>query len=112
MGKAHLGEFEELVLLAVCGLPEEAYALAIQRRLEERARRTAALGSLYRTLNRLEDKGYVRSWMGAVTPEPGGKRKRLYEVTGSGLEAVTAAHEAREELRRGLDLRPSLRAAS
>ena len=104
-----LGEFEELVLLAVCGLPQDAYALAIQQRLEDKADRRATLGGIYRALNRLEKKGYVRSWMGDVTPVRGGKRKRLYEVTGVGTAAVIAARTAREGLWEGLNLKPALR---
>ncbi len=104
-----LGEFEELVLLAVCGLPKEAYALAIQQRLEDKAHRSATLGGIYRALNRLEKKGYVRSWMGDITPVRGGKRKRLYEATGAGTAAVITARAAREGLWEGLHLKPALR---
>ncbi len=108
MGNRHLGEFEELVLLAVCSLPEEAYALTIQQRLEGKAGRAATLGGIYRALNRLENKGYVRSWMGAVTHARGGKRKRLYEVTGAGTAAVVVARAARERLWEELPLKPAL----
>lgn len=94
-------------MLAVCGLPDEAYALTIRQRLLEKTGRKSALGSLYRTLSRLEKKGYVRSYLGSVTPEPGGKRKRYYDVTGAGKAAVTAAREARERLWEGLELKPS-----
>ncbi len=107
MGTVNLGEFEELVLLAVCGLAQEAYALAIQQRLEDKAGRRATLGGLYRALNRLERKGYVRSWMGEVTRVRGGKRKRLYELTGAGTAAVVAARTAREGLWEGLNLKPA-----
>ena len=108
MGHKHLGEFEELVLLAVCGLPDEAYALTIQQRLEGKAGRKATLGGIYRALNRLEHKGYVRSWMGAVTHARGGKRKRFYEATGAGTAAVVAARSARERLWEELPLKPAL----
>jgi DNA-binding PadR family transcriptional regulator len=103
----YLGEFEELVLLAVCGLPGEAYAVNIQGRLEDKAARTATLGGIYRTLSRLETKGYIRSWMGETTPVRGGKRKRLYAVTGSGKAAVAEARAARDGLWDGLDLKPA-----
>ena len=108
MGTTNLGEFEELVLLAVCGLAQEAYALTIQQRLEDKAGRQATLGGIYRALNRLEKKGYVRSWMGEVTRVRGGKRKRFYEVTGAGTAAVLAARTAREGLWEGLPLKPAL----
>ena len=107
MTNVHLGEFEELVLLTVCGLPNEAYALTIRQRLLEKTGRRSTLGSLYRTLSRLEKKGYVRSHMGSVTHEPGGKRKRYYVVTGAGKAAVIRAREARERLWEGLELKPS-----
>ena len=108
MGNEHLGAFEELVLLAVCGLPAEAYALTIQQRLEDKTGRWVTLGAIYRALNRLEKKGYVRSWMGAVTPVRGGKRKRLYEVTGAGTAVVTVARTARERLWEDVTLKPAL----
>lgn len=104
----NLGAFEELVLLAVCGLPDAAYALTIQQRLTDKANRRATLGSLYRTLNRLEKKGYLRSWMGPVTHERGGKRKRIYEVTGTGKAALSATRLARERLWQDLDFQPTL----
>ena len=107
MANIHLGEFEELVLLAVWGLPNEAYALTIRQRLLEKTGRRSALGSLYRTLSRLEKKGYVRSHLGNVTHEPGGKRKRYYVVTGAGKAAVIRVREARERLWEGLELKPS-----
>ncbi len=108
MGNGHLGEFEELVLLSVCGLPEGAYALTIQQRLEDKAGRRTTLGGIYRALNRLEKKGYVRSWMGAVTHVRGGKRKRFYEATGAGTAAVVVARAAREQLWEDLTLKPAL----
>jgi len=103
----YLGEFEELVLLAICGLPDEAYAVPIQQRITRRAQRHATLGGVYRTLNRLEEKGYVRSWMGEATQSRGGKRKRLYEVTGTGKAAVLAMKEARERMWQGLEIKPT-----
>ena len=109
MGTAYLGEFEELVLLAICGLPSEAYAVAILERLEEKAGRAATIGSVYRALTRLEQKGFVSSHMGAVTRRRGGKAKRLYEVTGAGRAAVLAARSARERLWEDLDLNAALR---
>ena len=108
MGRGYIGEFEELVLLAVCGLPDEAYAVSIQQRIERRARRSATLGGVYRALNRLENKGFVRSRMGQVTHARGGKRKRFYDVTGTGKAAVVALYEARERMWAGLEMKPSL----
>ena len=113
MSERYLGSFEELVVLAVLGLPEaEAYAVPIQRHIAREARREVTLGSVYRTLSRREKKGFVRSRMGAVTPERGGKRKRLYAVTGFGQTAVVAAREARRRLWEHAEVNPALPHAS
>lgn len=96
MGKSErLGEFEELILLCVCGLGEEAYALRIQERLKEAAKRSAALGGIYAALDRMERKGFVRSWMGDATPVRGGRRKRYYAVTPRGLTALNQLRDTR-----------------
>lgn len=109
MPEKHLGEFEELVLLAVLGLPDdETYAVPIQQRIVHDAGRNATLGSVYRTLSRLEKKGFVRSRMGEITREKGGKRKRLYTVAGFGQTAVIAAREARQRLWERVDINPAL----
>lgn len=103
----YVGEFEELVLLAICGL-DEAYAVPIHQRIVHKAGRAATLGGVYRALSRLEKKGFVRSRMGEVTRVQGGKRKRLYEVTGTGLAAVRAMRTARDRLWEGLDINPAV----
>ena len=112
MPDSYLGEFEELVLLAICGLPGEAYAVAIQQRLAEKARRTTTIGSVYRALMRLEQKGFLRSEMGVATKRRGGKAKRMYEVTGTGRAALLEMQSMRDRLREGLDLKPALRFGS
>lgn len=101
-----VGEFEELVLLSVLGL-DEAHAVAIRTRILEVGQRPATLGSLYRSLSRLERKGMVRSRLGRVTHKQGGKRKRLYEVTPAGIGAVQDMRMARERLWLGLRIKPS-----
>ena len=108
MQNLHLGEFEELVLLAVCGLGEAAYAVPIQQRIEARAGRTATMGAVYAALDRLEQKGFLLSHLGAVTRQRGGKRKRFYEITVAGLAAVSAMRRARERMWEGLEWQPSL----
>ena len=105
-----LGTLEELVLLAVWGLGDEAYAVPIQQRIEQRAAHVTSLGSIYRTLSRLEKKGLVTSWMGAVSNRRGGKRKRFYRVTGTGKTALYRQRLARERMWQGLEYEPSLRA--
>ncbi|GAB5518057.1 MAG: hypothetical protein RhofKO_03080 [Rhodothermales bacterium] len=93
-----LGEFEELVLLAVAGLGAHAYSVQIQQHLEQRADRAAAMGALYTALGRLEKKGYVRSQMSEVTHRRGGKRKRVYCLTDTGAEALHAVRSRRDRL--------------
>ena len=98
----HLGAFEELVLLAVCGLRDSAYAVPVQQRIEERGNRRVTMGSVYATLDRLEKKGMLRSRIGPATGKPGGKAKRFYEPTGTGLAALSTTRETRAGLAAGL----------
>ena len=79
-----LGEFEQIVLLAVVRLDVEAYGSPIRRDIEERTGRTIAIGALYTALDRLERRRLVSSWLGDPTPERGGKRKRYYRVEPAG----------------------------
>lgn len=94
----NLGALEELVLLAACGLGGDAYAVTIQQRIEDGGGRDASMGAVYTALDRLEQKGYLRSRLGSVTPAKGGRRKRFYEVTGSGMAALSAAQSTRLSL--------------
>jgi len=98
-----LGEFEEMVLLATMSLGDEAYGAAIQQHLEDVAGRPATIGAVYSALDRLERKGYLTSWVGGATEERGGRRKRFFEVTEAGEEALDAARPARDALRRRID---------
>ena len=106
MKSQRLGEFEELVLLAVPRL-DEVYAVTIQRCIEQTAGRSATMGAVYTALERLEEKGFVTSRLGAVTPRQGGRRKRFYEITDQGVGALHTAREARERMWQGLELKPS-----
>ena len=99
----HLGEFEELILLAIAHLGENAYGITIQETLDEEAGRAASVGAIYAALRRLEQKGYVESWVGGATEERGGRRKRLYRVTATGVAAVAEARRVREALWQGID---------
>ena len=98
MKRAHLGEFEELVLLAVASLHDGAYGLEVQRVLKDEARRSVALATVHSALYRLERKGYVQSELGGATQQRGGRRKRLFTVTGAGLSVLAAARDVREHL--------------
>jgi len=91
----HLGELEELVLLAVCSLGREAYGVTVQQRIERVAARKATLGAVYSALDRLERKGCVCSWVGGATDSPGGRRKRFFDITGEGRERLERARDAR-----------------
>lgn len=94
----HIGEFEELVLLAVYALAEDVYAVPVQERIETKTGRRATMGAVYAALERLEQKGMVTSWRGEVTRARGGKRKRLYRITAHGEQALYAAQQARQAM--------------
>lgn len=81
MKKTKLGEFEELILLTVAVLQEEAYGVEIKRELERRMKQRLSVGSVQSALKRLEDKGFLKSELGEATQKRGGKRKRIYTIT-------------------------------
>lgn len=95
----YIGEFEELVLLAILNQGSNAYGVPIRQALEEATNRSVSIGSLYTTLSRLEEKGLVQSRVGAPSPERGGRAKRYYEVKSSGKLALRETHAARERLK-------------
>jgi len=95
MKRTHLGEFEEVVLLTVAVLHENAYAIAIIDEMEERLNRTVSIGSLQTVLRRLEKKGYLTSEFGEVTKVRGGKRKKYFQVTNFGRNALEAKKNER-----------------
>lgn len=98
MKRAHLGEFEELTLLAVRALGDAAHAVGVQSFLERRGGRTVSMGAVYAALIRLDTKGLLRSTWGDATPAPGGKRKRLYRLTPAGARAIRDARLVRERI--------------
>jgi len=100
----HAGEFEMLLMLAVMRLGENAYGVTIREELEDETSRALTLGTVYKTLGRLEDKGYLQSCTSAPVAERGGRRKKLYELSVSGLEAVRRSLADLKSLTRGLDL--------
>ena len=100
---AHLGELEELALLIIVALGQDAYGVAVQKRLERDAHRPVALGAVYAAIGRLERKRYVRSSMGDATPQRGGRRKRMYAATPDGLKALRDVRRTREHLWRLAD---------
>jgi DNA-binding PadR family transcriptional regulator len=84
-----LGEFEYLLVAAAARLGEEAYGAAIREEIESTTGRRCSLGALYTTLDRLEAKALVETWMGEATAERGGRAKRMVRVTPKGIEAAT-----------------------
>lgn len=85
-----LGELEQLVLLAVLRVGTEAYGVPVHDELQRSAGRDLTLGTIYKTLSRLEEKGFVKSEIGAPTTERGGRRTRCYTVTSAGRRSLTA----------------------
>jgi DNA-binding PadR family transcriptional regulator len=99
-----LGEFEQVVLLAVLRLGDKAaYAVAIRAEIERRTRRSVSRGSVYITLDRLETKGLLRSRLADPTPERGGRAKRFYAATPRAVEALRDSRHALLAMWRGLD---------
>lgn len=99
-----LGEFEQMVLLAILRLGEEAYGVTIREEIAACTGREPSPGALYTTLDRMEQKGVVRSWMGEPTAQRGGKAKRYFAVTKTGRSALVNAQQAYQRLLHGLDL--------
>ncbi|HWN08348.1 MAG TPA: helix-turn-helix transcriptional regulator [Pyrinomonadaceae bacterium] len=95
---SYIGEFEELVLLAILSQGENAYGVTIRQALEQATARSITVGSLYTTLSRLEEKGLVESWVGEPTAERGGRAKRHYKVKGSAQSLLREVQEARQRL--------------
>lgn len=98
MRRSDLGEFEEIVLLAVAVLTPEAYSVVIAEELEQQTGKTVTTGAAHATLQRLENKGMVSSKMGAATPERGGRRKRIFTVTVLGSKVLHEVREVRNSL--------------
>jgi PadR family transcriptional regulator PadR len=98
MKGTNLGEFEELVLLTIAVLVNDAYSVGICDQLEKHTGRTVKLGVVHAVLNRLEEKGYVKSSLGEATNVRGGKRKRYYSITSAGKASLLKAKELRDDL--------------
>jgi DNA-binding PadR family transcriptional regulator len=103
---SYLGEFEQIVLLAVAQLAQQGYGVTIQREIRRRTGRTPSLGAVYATLSRLEDKGYIASTLGAATAERGGRAKRLFELRPAGSRALRQTRRALDRMWDGVELEP------
>jgi len=89
-----IGEFEYLLITAAARLGEGAYGAAIRREIEDATGRRCSIGALYTTLDRLQTKGLVKTWMGEATPERDGRAKRMVRVSAKGVQAATAFYRA------------------
>lgn len=97
-----LGSLEHIVLLALVRLKSNAYGMTVRREIEERTGRNISIGAVYTTLDRLQAKGYVSSFVGEPTAERGGRAKRLFRIEASGQEALRASQEAIRKMTLGL----------
>ena len=97
-----IGELEELALLAVLRLGDEAYGARLREELKEEAGRSVSIGTIYVTLMRAEEKGLLRSWMGEPSSVRGGKAKRYFALLPAGVEALERARRIREHMWKGV----------
>ena len=100
-----LGEFEQMILLTLLHLRQEAYGAAIRQLLAEQVNRNVAIGAIYSTLERLEKKGMVTSELGDSTPQRGGRPKRYFHITAQGEQALKRARSAMDVLWQGVSVR-------
>lgn len=98
MERKYLGEFEEIVLLIVAALNENAYGVTIMHEVIEQTGRTVRLNQVHSALQRLEEKGMVRSKMSGATQERGGRRKRMFTTTALGRRVLNDIQEVRQKL--------------
>ncbi len=97
-----LGEFEQLVLLALLRLEDQAYGVRIRQEIESRTGRTIHVGAVYTTLERLESRGYVSSRHGEPTPERGGRRKKFYRLEPAGARGLRSTFDAVASMSHGV----------
>jgi DNA-binding PadR family transcriptional regulator len=100
-----LGDFEQLVLLGVLRLGDEAYGAAIRQEIHTRSGRDVSINAVYTTLDRLESKGLLRSWEGTPTPQRGGRRRKFYALRPAGITAIRHAYRALRSMADGLEAR-------
>jgi DNA-binding PadR family transcriptional regulator len=99
----NVGDFEQLVLLGVLQLGDEAYGAAIRQEIHARSRRDVSINAVYTTLDRLEQKGLLHSWIGEPTAQRGGRRRKFYELRPAGLTAIRQAYRAMRAMADGLE---------
>ena len=98
-----LGEFEQIVMLALLRLGSDAYGATVCAEIEKRGGRDVSVSAVHTTLERLEQKGLVKSRIGEPTPQRGGKRKRHYEVAALGLKALQASYRSIRNMADGIE---------
>jgi PadR family transcriptional regulator PadR len=103
-GRDYLGEFEHIVVLALLRLEDRAYGVPVRQEIELRTKREVSVGAVYATLDRLETKGYVKSYRCDPTPLRGGRSKRFFRVTPKGVAAVNRTQRALHSMTEGLEL--------
>ena len=107
MGKGKfLGEFEQIVLLAVLRLRGDGYGMSLRREIEERTGRSVSIGAVYATLDRLEVKGYLISRDGESAPVRGGRSRRLFKAVPAGTRALQDSREMLDRMWQGVDVDP------
>lgn len=97
-----IGEFEYLLLTAAVRLGDDAYGAAIREEIESATGQKCSIGALYTTVDRLEAKGLLRTWMGEATPQRGGRAKRMVRVTSEGVQAAKDFYDAVTRVSRGV----------
>jgi DNA-binding PadR family transcriptional regulator len=102
MGK-NLGEFEQIVLLALLRLGEDAYGAAIRQEIEKRTKREFSIGAVYTTLDRMEKQGLIRSWIGEPTAQRGGRRKKYFVLQPEGQQALAESYRVFKGMTAGLE---------
>jgi DNA-binding PadR family transcriptional regulator len=101
--KSALGDFEELVLFGVMRLEDGAYGAAIRQEIHARSGRDVSIGAVYTTLDRLERKGLLKSWIGEPTAQRGGRRRKFYALRPAGVTALRHAYHAFSAMVDGLE---------
>jgi PadR family transcriptional regulator, regulatory protein PadR len=106
MGRGELlGSLEHIVLLALVRLQDNAYGMTVRREIESRTGRNISIGAIYATLDRLESKGLITSYVGEPTAERGGRAKRMFTLEAKGQKALQASQEALRSMASGLRAR-------
>ncbi|MEO9482802.1 MAG: helix-turn-helix transcriptional regulator [Ekhidna sp.] len=98
MKGSNIGELEEVVLLSVGILYDDAYGLAIQKEIKERCRRSITISTVHSVTSRLEEKGYLGARYDGATPERGGRRKRLFRLTTAGQATIVKMRDMRQSM--------------